>query len=71
MSESRLQSLRRHAPRAALMLLATYLALAVGAPWLLHDAPPSPQDVVAAKVCCGATAAATETRTPRPAAPRN
>jgi hypothetical protein len=33
--------------RAAIVLVALYLALGVGAPWLLRDAPPVAQDVIA------------------------
>jgi hypothetical protein len=40
--------------RAALIVAALYLALAVGAPWLLNDAPPSAQDVLATQACCTA-----------------
>ena len=40
--------------RAAVVVVALYLALAVGAPWLLHDAPPSAQDVLATQACCTA-----------------
>ena len=38
--------------RAAIVVAALYLALAVGAPWLLNDAPPSAQDVLATQACC-------------------
>jgi hypothetical protein len=41
--------------RAALIVAALYLALAVGAPWLLNDAPPSAQDVLATQACCTTT----------------
>ena len=35
--------------RIAVFVVAAYVAFAVGAPWLLHDAPPSAQDVLASK----------------------
>ena len=38
--------------RAIVVVVALYLALAVGAPWLLHDAPPSAEDVIATRACC-------------------
>lgn len=38
--------------RAAIVIVALYVALVVGAPWLLYDAPPSAQDVLASKVYC-------------------
>ena len=38
--------------RAAMVIVALYVALAIGAPWLLNDAPPSAQDVLAANVFC-------------------
>ena len=38
--------------RAAVVVVALYVSLAVGAPWLLYDAPPSAQDVLASKVYC-------------------
>ena len=38
--------------RAAVVVVSLYVALAVGAPWLLYDAPPSAQDVLASKVYC-------------------
>jgi len=40
------------ATRAAMVIVALYVALAVGAPWLLNDAPPSAQDVLATSVYC-------------------
>jgi hypothetical protein len=56
----------RYAARAAIVIAGVYLALAVGAPFLLLDAPPSPQDVVAAQVCCFKSASAPEARPARP-----
>ena len=47
----------RHLARVAAVIVGIVIALAVGAPWLLNDAPPSPEAVVAAKVF-GATAQA-------------
>ena len=44
--------------RAALVVVALYLALAVGAPWLLQEAPPSAQDVLATAACCSVAPAA-------------
>ncbi len=38
--------------RSILVVAAAYLALAVGLPWLLTDAPPSAQDVLVRQVCC-------------------
>jgi hypothetical protein len=38
--------------RRALLVTGFILALAVGAQWLLYDAPPSPEAVVAARACC-------------------
>jgi hypothetical protein len=52
MNEFRANETSHHAARAAIFIAVIYLALAVGAPWLLNEAPPSPQAVVAAKVCC-------------------
>jgi hypothetical protein len=56
----------RYAARAAIVIAGVYLALAVGAPWLLLNAPPSPQDVVAAQVCCFKAASAADVRPARP-----
>jgi len=66
MNALRMNSIGRHAARAAIVVASTYFALAVGAPWLLHHAPPSAQDVVAAQVCCFKAAAAADTRPARP-----
>jgi hypothetical protein len=38
--------------RRALLVTGFVLAFAVGAQWLLYEAPPSPEAVVAARVCC-------------------
>jgi len=38
--------------RVAALIAGVVLALAFGAPWLLQDAPPSPEAVFAANVCC-------------------
>ena len=38
--------------RAAIVIVALYVAVMVGAPWVLYDAPPSAQDVLASKVYC-------------------
>jgi hypothetical protein len=56
----------RYAARGAIVIAGVYLALAVGAPWLLLSAPPSPQDVVAAQVCCFKAASAADVRPARP-----
>ena len=52
MTESTFRHSTRFAARAAVILAGMYLAFAVGAPWMLNDAPPTPQDFVASKVCC-------------------
>jgi hypothetical protein len=52
MNALRIGLVSRYAARAAIVVAGVYLALAVGAPFLLLHAPPSPQDVVAAQVCC-------------------
>ena len=69
MIESRLYHVGRYAARAAIVIAAVYLALGVGAPWMLNNAPPSPQDVVAARVCCAHAAGAAESRPARAVAP--
>jgi hypothetical protein len=66
MNEFRINAVGRYAARAAILAAGIYLALAVGAPWLLLDAPPSPQDVVAAKVCCFKAVGAADARPARP-----
>ena len=38
--------------RVAIVIVGLLVALAFGAPWLLNDAPPSPEAVFAAKLCC-------------------
>ena len=38
--------------RVAILIVGIVLALAVGAPFLLNDAPPSPEAVFATKLCC-------------------
>jgi hypothetical protein len=60
MTELHLNTISRHAVRAAMIAAGLYLVFAVGAPWMLHNAPPSPQDVVAAKVCCDKAASNTD-----------
>jgi hypothetical protein len=52
MDEDRVNGPRRHAARVAALVVGTLLALAIGAPWLLYDAPPSPEAVFAAAACC-------------------
>ena len=66
MNELRMNAVGRYAARAALLVAGVYLAVAVGAPWLLHNAPPTPQDVVAAQVCCFKSAGAADVRPARP-----
>jgi len=66
MNALRLNLLGRYAARAAVVVAAVYLALAVGAPFLLLHAPPSPQDVVAAQVCCFRAAEAADALPARP-----
>lgn len=41
---------RSHTARIAAVIVGIVIALGVGAPWLLNDAPPSPEAVLAAKV---------------------
>ena len=46
-------SITSHATaRVAIVIVGLLVALAFGAPWLLNDAPPSPEAVFAAKLCC-------------------
>jgi hypothetical protein len=66
MNAMRINAVGRYAARAAIVVAAIYFALAVGAPWLLLDAPPSPQDVVATQVCCFKAAGAADARPARP-----
>jgi hypothetical protein len=66
MNATRMNALGRYAARAAIVVAGVYLAIAVGAPWLLYSAPPSPQDVVAAQVCCFKPPGAGDARTARP-----
>jgi hypothetical protein len=51
MNEDRLNWASRLTVRLAIMI-AFAAALAIGGPWLLNDAPPSPEAVIAAAVCC-------------------
>jgi len=51
MNEDRRNAVGRLTARIAL-LLGFAAALAIGGPWLLNDAPPSPEAVIAAAVCC-------------------
>ena len=39
-------------PRVAVVAVTAFLALYIGAPWLLFDAPPSPFEAVALKALC-------------------
>ena len=52
MNEGRTNGTARHAARVAVWVVGLVLALAVGAPWLLYDAPPSPEAAFVAKLCC-------------------
>ena len=51
MNEDRRNAAGRLTARIALVL-GFAAALAVGGPWLLNDAPPSPEAVIAAAACC-------------------
>jgi hypothetical protein len=66
MNAMRMNAVGRSAARAAIVVAGVYFALAVGAPWLLHNAPPSPQDIVAAQVCCASSAGPADVRPARP-----
>jgi hypothetical protein len=52
MNDRRTNATRPSTTRRALLVTGFILALAVGAQWLLYDAPPSPEAVVAARACC-------------------
>jgi hypothetical protein len=52
MTEDRSSIIGRLAARAAVVIVGLVLAIAVGAPFLLYDAPPSPEAVFAASLCC-------------------
>jgi len=52
MNEVRTNVTSRQTARVAITIVGFVLALAVGAPWLLNEAPPSPEAVFAAKLCC-------------------
>jgi hypothetical protein len=52
MNEDRTYVTSRHTARFAILIVGLFLALAIGAPWLLNDAPPSPEAVFVAKLCC-------------------
>jgi len=60
MTEDRTTFIGRLTARFAAMIIGAVLALAIGAPWLLHDAPPSPEAVLASSVCCTSAAGATD-----------
>jgi len=66
MNAMRMNAVGRYAARAALIVAGVYFALAVGAPWLLLNAPPSPQDIVAAQACCFKSAGTADVRPVRP-----
>jgi hypothetical protein len=65
MNEDRTSVISRLTARIAVLIVGLLLGAAVGAPWLLYDAPPSPEAVFAARLCC----AKTPGTTPPPAAP--
>ena len=52
MNDRRTNPARPSVALRALLVTGFILALSVGAQWLLYDAPPSPEAVVAAKACC-------------------
>ncbi len=52
MNDRRTNANRPSTTRRALLVTGSILAFAVGAQWLLYEAPPSPEAVVAARVCC-------------------
>ena len=52
MIEDRINVASRIAARVAILIVGVVLAFAVGAPFLLNDAPPSPEAVFATKLCC-------------------
>jgi hypothetical protein len=57
MNEDRLNAASRLTVRIAIMV-AFAAALAIGGPWLLNDAPPSPEAVMATAACCAKAPAA-------------
>ena len=52
MNADRTSTLGRQTARAAAWIVGLVLVFAVGAPWLLNDAPPSFEAVVVARLCC-------------------
>jgi hypothetical protein len=52
MNETRTSLTSHLTTRIAVLIAGVVLALVVGAPWLLLDAPPSPEAVFAARLCC-------------------
>ena len=52
MNDRRPNATRPSTARRVLLVTGFILALAVGAQWLLYEAPPSPEAVVAARACC-------------------
>jgi hypothetical protein len=64
MTEDRNSLLSRFTARFAAVVVGAVLALAVGAPWLLHDAPPSPEAVLASSLCCTSAPGADSTHAP-------
>ncbi len=43
---------RRSTLGAALAAVVLYVAVAIGIPWLLNEAPPSPEAALVAQLCC-------------------
>ena len=53
MNENRTSVISRTTARVAVLIAGLFLVVAVGAPFLLYDAPPSPEAVFATRLCCG------------------
>jgi hypothetical protein len=56
----------RCAPKIALIVAAAYVALGIGTPWLLQDAPPLVYEVVAARAAPPASAPVRASFSPAP-----
>jgi len=65
-NERLMNAVGRLAARVAIVIASVHFAFAVGAPWMLNGAPPSPQDVTAAQVCCARLAGGADARPARP-----
>jgi hypothetical protein len=57
------------ARKTALILAAVYVALALGEPWLLQNAPPSPHEVVVTRSGATGTLSGSENASPARSAP--